>query len=266
MPSHIPIKLPLQQCAEAMLDTHWRMVEKYPHLIAMVERMDSCNQNQMARDLMGSTMKTLQHAYRRCRGLFCAHCQEFRTAEKHGDISAAYHAARAEAPRLGTLLMTFTSRTFPLDETPAQVEHALARWQRLQNRKPFQYAINGYVRGLQLSVDHQAGLLQTHTSVVALIQNRHAVAHEGDWLDLWSTSGKGEQGVLSYFAEVSPCGRGNDVDVEPFFRKVGAVAIQPDHLCEVHEGNIVCDSQKLAILHHALRTRRLIYFGGLMNR
>jgi hypothetical protein len=260
------LNLPLQPCAEAILDTHWRLTEKYPGLTAMVQRMDTCNQNQIARELTDGAVKSLQHAYRRCRALLCSHCQEARTSEEYADIRAAYDAARAEAKDLWTVLMTFSSRSFPLDETPAQVESALTRWQRLQNRKAFKYATVGYVRGLQLTADHHTCRLQSHTSVVALVQRPHAVPSQGDWLDLWNSSGKAEPGVLSHFAKLTPTDEGTGSEVNTFFRRVGAVAIQPDRLCEVHEGTIVCDSRKLAILHQALRTRRLIYFGGLMSR
>lgn len=264
MPDAIP---ELSTFANAILRAHRVNAEVFPHMSDELERMETCLHNWRAHHGLKKAAKASRRAYwQRCRGLFCAPCMDARYTDEALDILERFDAATNVDASLVPTLITFRGPCYRIEDVEACVSETIAHWRRFASRKVFKHAVSGYVRGIEISIDHAHDTAHAESSMLALVGDDTYVQLNGGWLTIWNDARQSAPSQKVACERPDLTTREGMTTFLDLVHRVATVAVRPSHLCEEQPSGIVCDAWKLKTLQAALRSRKLILFGGVMRR
>lgn len=257
----------LDECARAILAAHRTCAERQPNLAVEVRRMEACHQNwRNHRLLMAERDEAADEYWQRCRSLLCAPCQDARISDEVQDILNAHNNAIAADLERETILISFKGPTFRIEDAYCCADDAINQWRRFSARKMFRHAVAGYVRGVELMIDHNSDHIHAQVSAVLLVDDETHVRRKGGWLALWNEAGGGAPSQKTVCLGIDPRTPQGGADLHAFAQRVATVAVRPTQLCEEQPSGIVCDAWKVKKLRAALRARKLIQFRHAMKR
>lgn len=264
MPDDVP---ELWTFANAILHAHRVNAKVFPNLNDELERMEACLHNWRTHKVLKKAAQASRRAFwQRCRSLFCAACMDARYADEALDILERFDAATDVDAKLVPTLITFKGPCYRIEDVEACVSDSIAHWGRFASRKVFKHAVTGYVRGIEISIDHAYDIAHAEISMLALVEDDTHVQLKGGWLHLWNDAHQSapSQKVACETPDLST--RDGMTTFLNLVNRVATVAVRPRRLCEEQPSGIVCDAWKLKTLRAALKNRKLILFGGKMRR
>lgn len=213
-----------------------------------------------------SHYRRLQHA-NFCRVRLCPMCTWRRSLRLMAITLRVVHAAVAEDPRVGWVLLTLTQRNVGDGELAAEIGRILRGWISLRKRRELR-GVRGWLRTLEVTYNEQAQTWHPHLHVLLAVRpsywSRDYIPH-ARWVDLWA-----ESLGLDYRPSVEvhavrprPGKRG---------RPALAAAVAEVTKYQVKDQDLwagVSDEeldQRLAVLLGALWGRRLYDWGGWLRR
>lgn len=205
-------------------------------------------------------------AHQRCKSRLCSPCVEDRRSDAADEIISAYERNLLAMASSGVAIMTFDGPPYPLAEAAHCVSHALQSWERFVGRKAIKTTVGGYVRGLELQIDPALTTITAHVRFIGLAYGNYYIEQKGGWLAAWQGTAVDGPYQLSSLREHYDGGELANLAVQNSAQEVAAVAIKPEALCELGPHGFRCCPEKLRLVRDALRRRRMIYFGGTMNR
>lgn len=260
----------LDDYARAILDAHRADAALLPKP-AELERMEACHKNWLAQyDGATADAPDQEDFWRRCRSITCAQCHTARTRDDASDILSvlldAMEADEKAAEGLRPTLITFTNRPYPLENAEECIDDAIAQWRKFSSRKRFKHAVAGYVRGVELIINHDDDTVHAEVSALMLVRKTNQIAIDGGWLTLWRKADDNMPAIKATFEQPDITTQKGCLSVVYFANRVATVAVRPVHLCEEHPHGVVCDARKLKKIKAALSGRRLILFSRRMRR
>lgn len=185
------------------------------------------------------------------------------------------HKAAATEPKNGWIMLTLTQKNVPAEELPAEVDQILKGWTRLARRKELG-SVAGWLRTLE--VTHNAEENTWHPHIHLLLWARPDYWSRGyiaqrRWRELWAD-------VLDL--DYIPVGidvhrikkRGNEDGIDEAAQEVSKYTVKDsDLLGDEDEDDESGDAaaaedldERVAVLDEALRSRRLIAWGGELKK
>lgn len=151
---------------------------------------------------------------------------------------------------------SYDTNFYSLKKLNHVLDRSVASWQASLDRRSFHKCVHKYARGLRLIPDHESGMARVRTSVLISVAPR-TFADPMDWVQSWLTG----CGAIEMALVVSPDER---LCLEAA-RRVATVGVTADDICEMRDGRIYCDENKLVLFRDALSGRRLIAFSRAIS-
>ena len=201
--------------------------------------------------------KKLKHA-NFCRQRLCPMCAWRRSLKWAAEASKVLHAAAAEHPEWGYVMLTLTQRNVPGGDLTAEISRILRGWDKLTHRKEFGAAA-GWLRVLEIT--HNDRTEEWHPHIHALLavtpeyfRGRGYVSH-ARWVALWRAVLRLDYDPSVEVHRVKARHNGDALDAAA--REVGKYTIKDSDLLGGKDSN-----ERVDILDRALKGRRLIAWGG----
>ena len=239
--------------AERDRGRHW---EKY------ADRLRDCGVYLFFRVHEGGRL-TVKHANSCCVRL-CPVCAWRRSVKIRVHMRKILEQMEQEG-KYAYLMLTLTVPNIPGEELSGKLDEMMRAWSKLERTVPFQKAIKGWYRGLEIT--HNLGNDTYHPHFHCLLavnpsyfRDRTYICHE-DWLALWQRAMKDESITQVDIRKVKP--RQGD-DAFKAVCEVTKYAAKTTDYVMPWDWEMSC--QIVEVLDRALHRRRLVAFGGRLKK
>lgn len=167
------------------------------------------------------------------------------------------------------VFLTLTQKNVSGEELSDEIDNLMIAWNRLVNRKPFKKAVKGWFRALEVThnLDVNSVSYDTyhpHFHVVLVVnrsyfRSRDYISHE-DWCKMWQECMK-----LDYLpnVDVRRFKASNKKELQKSVSEAAKYTVKDNDFLIPDNPSLQDDT--VAILTHALASRRLIAFGGVFK-
>jgi len=207
--------------------------------------------------------KKLKHA-NFCRQRLCPMCAWRRSLKWSAEVSRVLHAAAAEHPEWGYVMLTLTQRNVSGNQLATEIGRIFRAWNRLTQRKEFGAAA-GWLRVLEVTHSDRDHTGEWHPHIHALLavtpeyfRGRGYVSH-ARWVALWRAVLR-----LGYDPSVEVHrvkARRNGDALDAAAREVGKYTVKDSDLL----GDGTNTRERIDVLDRVLKGRRLIAWGGALR-
>lgn len=243
-----------------------RLAEKYPDIYKHKgARMENCGTWLQFKEFKGTFEKTLNNA-NFCKLPLCCMCSWRRSNKIYGQTSQIMDVAEQDGFRF--LFVTLTIRNVLGDELGGKggaLDHLFDSFIRLLERKSYKAAVHGWMRSLEVThnvdpTDMWYNTYHPHLHGIFAIReeyfkSRNYISHDQLMKD-WRKSGKLNYDPRVDIRAVKKGDKGSIREVSKYITKPGDI---------INDNPDLMDSA-IMYLDHAITSRRLVSYGGILKR
>lgn len=209
--------------------------------------------------------KTLTEAYF-CKSRMCTMCQWRRSLVIRNQVKELIQEHKKKFPSDVPLLLTVTVVNEKGEKLKVTLDHMNESWKRLMELKDVKRAVRSWIRCLEVTYNEERDDYHPHFHALLMVpesyfrKNRGLyIPHEG-WLRRWQQSTRDDRITQ---IDIRPIKNKGKASIESIVAEVVKYATKPSsYIFKNKKGKKEADPKVIEHLHHGLRGRRLIGFGG----
>lgn len=206
-----------------------------------------------------------------CRDRLCPACQKRRSLVVFHQLKNVCISVQEEYSSTRYLMLTLTVPNVRSSELNDEITHMNKSWARLIKRKPFELAVMGTFKALEVTYNSKAKTYHPHFHVLLAVNNsyfkgRNYIKHS-QWLELWRKATKDNSITqVDVRAVTSNKKRSSSSDIESAAAEVGKYSTKPsDYLKKLPDGSYSANSSIVKDLAVNLKGRRLTSYTGVLK-
>lgn len=205
-----------------------------------------------------------------CRDRMCPGCQRRRSLVIFHQVKATCESAQQAHPTLKYLLLTLTVPNVPAEQLSDEIKHMMASFKRLMLRKEVKTGIKGFFRALEVTCNLEREDYHPHFHVLLAVPSNYFAKNyiaQSRWLELWQEATRyphiTQVDVRTIKANPK---RPESSEIESGVAEVAKYATKPsNYTVKLPDGNYYALPKPVMDLSLALRSKRLIGFGGILK-
>lgn len=213
--------------------------------------------------------KKLVEAYF-CKCRQCVTCQGLKSNFIRKQVIGLTHEHLKRYSTDVPLLLTLTIPNEPGENMIKTIDKMTAAWKRLMQLKKVKGATRSWFRSLEITYNPDRDDFHPHFHAVLMVPKAYFCKKNGlyiirdEWLRLWKQCMRDDRITQVDIRTLKPKGKG---ELEAFVGEAAKYATKPSsYILENEIGRYEADSQVVTDLHHALRGRRLVAYGGYFSQ
>lgn len=245
-------------------------------LAAKAKRMQECAETMVFKG-NGAELKLYQAYF--CKVRLCPMCN-WRRSLKIGYQNKQIVEEVNKQEKVRWLFLTLTIKNTVPERLPETLKTMFRAFNNLTKRKPFQKAVRGYFRALEVTKNRETGEYHPHFHVLLCVvpsyfKKKDYYIKQSEWTSLWQQVMKLDYTPIVHIQRVKPKKNLDDLkDYENEFKKtieeqaaLNEVSKYPVKDSDVIQGNEVTDEniETVLALDNALAYKRLIGYGGILK-
>ena len=127
-----------------------------------------------------------------CKNRLCVGCQMRRSLKCFATTTKIVHYILNQHSKTQFIFLTLTVPNVPIDELNNTVDHMFKSWSKLTKRRGVKRVIDGYLRCLEISFNHERNDYHPHFHVLIAVKKSYFQGkyyiNRNDWLELWQES------------------------------------------------------------------------------
>jgi len=205
-----------------------------------------------------------------CRCRLCVLCQWRKSLAMFHQVFTLIHAHRKRYKSDIPLLLTLTVPNVSGDELKNELDMMQTSFKKLMKRRGVQRAVRSWFRALEVTYNSKRMDYHPHYHVLLLVPKNYfdkkydLYIEQSGWLKMWQESiGKPEITQV----DIRRVKKRKEGAIEGITAEVAKYATKPDnYVNRLPTGEYTADKDVINILHHAMKGRRLVAFGGLFAK
>lgn len=213
--------------------------------------------------------KKLVEAYF-CKCRQCVTCQGLKSNFIRKQVIDLTHEHLAKYSTDIPLLLTLTVLNEPGENMIKTIDKMTAAWKRFTQLQKVKGATRSWFRSLEITYNSDRDDFHPHFHAVLMVPKTYFRRKSGlyitrdGWLKLWQQSMRDDRITQVDIRRLKPKGKG---ELEAFVGEVAKYATKPSsYVLEDEIGQYEADPKVVSDLHHALRGRRLVAYGGYFSQ
>lgn len=204
-----------------------------------------------------------------CKARLCVTCQWRKSLVIRKQVLDLVHWHRERYSTDVPLLLTLTVVNVSADELIRMIDRMNEAWQRLIKRKVIRKSVRSWFRSLEITYNQERQDFHPHFHVLLMVPRNYFDTRydfyvpQQEWLRLWKASMRDDRITQVDIRTVKARKVGT---LESLAAEVAKYATKPSSYVE-EKSNGLLEASPLIVedLHHALKGRRLVGFGGLFK-
>jgi plasmid rolling circle replication initiator protein Rep len=205
-----------------------------------------------------------------CKARLCVMCQWRKSLVIRNQVLDLVHWHGEKYSTDIPLLLTLTVVNVPGDEIGRTIDLMNDAWRRLMQRKVIRKSVRSWFRSLEITYNQERQDFHPHFHALLMVPKsyfdprRDFYVPQQEWLRLWKVSMRDDRITQIDIRTVKPRKVGT---FESLAAEVAKYATKPSSYVEERADGLL-EASPLIVedLHHALKSRRLIGFGGLFKK
>lgn len=213
--------------------------------------------------------KKLVEAYF-CKCRQCVMCQGLKSNFIRKQVIDLTHEHLKKYSSDVPLLLTLTIPNEPGENMVKIIDKMTAAWKRLMQLKKVKGATRSWFRSLEITYNPDRDDFHPHFHAVLMVPKAYFCKKNGlyiirdEWLRLWKQCMRDDRITQVDIRTLKPKGKG---ELEAFVGEAAKYATKPSsYILENEIGQHEADPKVVSDLHHALRGRRLVAYGGVFSK
>ena len=205
-----------------------------------------------------------------CKVRLCVMCQWRKSLVIRKQVLDLVHWHREKYSTDIPLLLTLTVVNVSGDELGLTIDRMNEAWRRLMQRKVFRRVIRSWFKSLEVTYNQERGDFHPHFHALLMVPasyfdtRRDFYIPQQEWLRLWQASMRDDRITQIDIRTIKARKQGK---LESLAAEVAKYATKPSSYVEKGPNGLLQASPLIVEdLHHALKNRRLIGFGGLFRQ
>jgi len=214
----------------------------------------------------GHEKRLIQASFCRCR--LCVTCQWRKSLAMFHQVITLIHAHRERYKSDIPLLLTLTVPNIGEDELAECLNNMQQAFKKLMKRRNVKRAVRSWFRGLEITYNLERQDYHPHYHVLLLVPKNYFDAKYGlyidrdQWLEMWQEVTDQSEITQVDIRRVKK--KSSKKALEAVTAEVAKYATKPSsYVRKLSSGDFEADSKVIKALHMALKSRRLVAFGGL---
>lgn len=205
-----------------------------------------------------------------CKGRGCPMCQWRKSLAIFSKLLQLVHAHRARYTSDIPLFLTLTVPNVPSAELKMTSDMMQKSFHKLTKRAKFKGSIRSFFRSFEVTYNSENDTYHPHFHVLLMVPKDYFTLKRGlyidrnEWLSMWQESTGISEITQVDIRRVKK--KSKNRPIEAIISEVAKYAVKPSsYIQESTNGTYNADVKVVETLHYALKSRRLIAFGGLFN-
>lgn len=237
-------------------------LKKYGMLIASCcsyLKFGACVHEEHGKKLIGASF---------CKARLCPTCQGRKALVIRKQVLDLVHWHLEKHSSDIPLLLTLTVVNVPGSELGRTIDNMNQAWQRLMRRKVVKRGVRSWFRSLEITYNRERQDFHPHFHVLLMVPKNYFDKRDNlyisqqEWLKLWKASARDDRITQVDIRKI----KSKEGQLESMVAEVAKYATKPsDYVEENSDGLLEASPLVIKDLHYALKSRRLIGFGGLFR-
>lgn len=205
-----------------------------------------------------------------CKGRGCPMCQSRKSLAIFSQVLELAHAHRARYSSDIPLLLTLTIPNVSAAELKMMLDKMQKSWDKMTKRAKFKRSIRSWFRSLEVTYNVEKDTYHPHFHVLLMVplhyftRERELYIDRNEWLSMWQESMGMSEITQVDIRRVRK--QNKNKPLEAIAAEVAKYATKPsNYIEESPNGDFKALPEVIKTLHYALKSRRLIAFGGLFK-
>jgi len=241
----------------------------YGELEKYVGRMSECGSILVFASCPTGHYKRLIHA-NFCKARLCTMCQWRRSLVIYHQVFKLVHAHRQHYKSDVPLMLTLTVPNVKAVELSQCISTMQSAFKKLMKRLRVKRAVRSWFRALEITYNEERADYHPHFHVLLMVPVNYFtrayglyIPHE-EWLELWREAMDMPEITQ---VDVRRMRKRKQGEIEGVVAEVAKYSTKPsNYLQKCTDGQYKANKGVIRVLHHALKGRRLVGFGGLFVR
>lgn len=204
-----------------------------------------------------------------CRDRLCPICNRRRALRLYSQVSSITDYIQRSVPgKYKFVLLTLTVPNCSPDMLNGCIDDLMSSFSRLIRSAKFNRAVLGFVRVLEITINHDNGSFHPHFHILLCVPHDYAdktsdiYINHAEWLKMWRRAAKNEN-IQSLDVRFCRSKDGNIFDLKDACAEVCKYAVKSNDF--IFPGDEKRTDDTIFALSSALSDRRLVSFGGLFQ-
>jgi plasmid rolling circle replication initiator protein Rep len=205
-----------------------------------------------------------------CHYRLCPMCQPIKASKVRNEVYEIAKAHLEKFPEDTPLLLTLTAPNITGDFIGREIDSHMKAFERLIKRKVVKEMNRSWFKALEITKNKDRNDYHPHFHILLMVSPEYFhknsplyITHE-KWLKLWQEAKRDPSITQVDIRAIKDTGEGK---LEAIIAEVAKYATKPSsYISKNKNGNPVIDGEALQYLHHGLRGRRTIGYGGYFKK